>query len=163
MKHSLKRLRSTCLLLVGLAVGVAACKNDSDPSPGSGSGVEGNWTISAIRVNPAIDGVSDYLQLVNLLLGNDCLTRITFSFRKDGSMGATVPQECKSAEEAARDFGVSQTSKWKVEGSKIILTEGTTVTDYDLEVNATTMGWSYNEVDPNNGQNNRWTLEFKRK
>lgn len=117
--------------------------------------------MSALKVNPAQDGISDYLQFVNSFLGNDCLTRITFTFKSNGTLTGSAPKECQDAEDAAEDFGVSEDSKWKVEGNKIILTSGTDVSEYDLEVNNTTMGWSYNEVE--DGQNYRWTIEFKRK
>ncbi len=163
MKNLMYRFRSTYLLLFVLAFATVACNNDNDPTPSGGNGVEGSWNISAIKVDPAMDGVSDYLQVINLFLGNDCLSRITFNFRGNGTLTGDVPKECQDAEAAAEDFGVGQNSKWEVKGNKIVLTSGTDVSEYDLDVNKTTMGWSYSEVDEDDGKTYRYTIEFKRK
>jgi len=140
---------------------LVACKKDGDPSPDGKNGVAGNWKISGVAVSPPQNGVSDYLSVLNALLGNDCITRITFTFKKDGTMGGDVPKECQT-NDPSDDLGLDQTSTWKIEGKKIIITDGADATEYDLDVNSSTMKWSSSEVDPDDDKTYTITFTFKR-
>ncbi|GHB53685.1 lipocalin family protein [Persicitalea jodogahamensis] len=138
-----------------------SCKKDSDPSPGGKDGVSGNWQISAMTVTPPIDGISDYLAFLNALLGSDCLTKITFIFKADGTMDGNVPQACQ-ANDPTESVGLDEKSTWKVQDKKIVITNGSDVSAYDLEVNETTMEWSIAELDPDDGKTYTTTIVFKR-
>ena len=149
-------------LLLFISVGVVSCSKDSkddDPTPVETAGVEGSWNITAITAAPALNGITDLLAFLNALTGNDCLSRITFIFKADGTIDGTVPAGCTDV--ADENDVLDDKSTWKVVGNKIQLTDGTDVSEYDLEVNKTEMKWSYDEVE--SGVTYKYTLVFKRK
>ena len=138
-----------------------ACKKDGDPSPEGKNGVAGDWKISAMTVTPALNGITDYLSVLNAFLGNDCLTKITITFKSDGTMGGITPKECQSTD-PTDDIGLGETSTWKVQGKKIVITSGSDIDEHDLEVDKTTMKWTTSKVDPDDGKTHATTLTFKR-
>lgn len=165
----MKKFRSTTaysvaryLAVVAFAMtSLVACKKDGDPSPDGKNGVAGDWKISGLTVSPPQNGVSDYLSVLNALLGNDCITKITFTFKGDGTMGGNVPKECQSTD-PSDNLGLDQTSTWKIQGKKIIITDGSDATEYDLDVNKSTMTWATSEIDPDDGKTYTTTFTFKR-
>ncbi|GAB2766872.1 hypothetical protein GCM10027275_06240 [Rhabdobacter roseus] len=164
MKKPFKR--TTKYLLVGLLMLSAwACNKDNDPSP---KNVEGSWNIAALKVSPALPGGDDMLPILNFVLGNDCLSRITFTFKKGGTLSGDAPADCLGSTESVEEF-FDPTASWRVEGNKIILTSDGEVSRYDLEVNGNTMRWTDEEQiaieDEDTGQEtlHKITLEFKRK
>ncbi|MPR35600.1 lipocalin family protein [Salmonirosea aquatica] len=165
MKNSLLSTRgsvhTTLLMALLVMAALVGCKKDSDPSPSGSDGVEGNWQITGIKVSPAQNGITDFVPLINALAGNDCFTRLTLIFKGDGTIDGKAPAGCESAEETASDqVGIEETTTWKVEGNKLILTTGTDRTEYDLSVNKSTMSLSQQEVDA--GVTYTYTLELKR-
>lgn len=112
-------------------------------------------------MSPAQDGVVDYIPLIKLLLGNDCFTKLTFNFKTNGTIEGSAPANCQGAEDTASDqVGIDDTTTWKIEGKKLILTSGNDRTEYDLSVNKTTMSLSEQELE--DGVTYTYTLEFKR-
>jgi ABC-type transport system substrate-binding protein len=155
--------RTASLVALFLIASLTACKKDTDPTP-SGSSVEGTWQISAITVSPALSGITDLLAFFQGLSGSDCFSRITFDFKGNGTIDGSVPADCQSTEDLAEDeLGIDEQSTWKVQNNKIVLTSGSDVQEYDLTVNATTMNWSYSEVDSDDGKTYTYTIVFKRK
>lgn len=148
-------------VMVFIMTTLVACKKDDDPSPDGKNGVAGDWKISAMTISPPQNGVSDYLSVFNAFIGNDCITKITFTFKKDGTMGGSVPKECQSSD-PSDNLGIDQTSTWKIQGKKIIVTDDGDATEYDLDVNKSTMTWSSTEVDPDDGKTYTIALIFKR-
>ena len=129
----MKKFRSTKTYAVARYLAVAAlvmtslvaCKKDDDPSPDGKDGVEGSWKISAMAVVPGPNGTAslDYLAYINTLFGSNCITKITFIFKGDGTLGGDVPKECQGTD-PSDDLGLDQTSTWKIQGNKIIITDG---------------------------------------
>lgn len=159
MKKLLSKHLTRSVFFLFLALGAVSCSNDDDdPTPSSPTGVEGSWNITALTVAPAYDGISDILAAFIALAGNDCIKRITFIFKGDGTIDGTVPADCTSDD----DDIVPGSGKWKVVGDKIQLTDDDgSVEEYDLSVNATEMKWSYDEVEA--GVSYKYTITFKRK
>lgn len=163
MKTPPLKFRSLSSLIVAFALlSMVACKKDSDdPAPNGKDGVEGSWQITALKVSPAQNGIVDYIPLINALLGNDCFTKLTFNFKANGTIEGSAPAGCQGAEDTASDqVGINDTTTWKIEGNKLILTSGTDRTEYDLDVNKNTMSLSEKEVE--DGVTYTYTLEFKR-
>lgn len=162
MKTLRLKFRSlSSLMVLFVLVSMVACKKDSDPAPTGKDGVEGSWQITALKVSPAQDGVVDYIPLINLLLGNDCFTKLTFNFKANGTIEGNAPASCQGAEDTASDqVGIDDTTTWKIEGKKLILTSGNDRTEYDLSVDKSTMSLSEKEVE--DGVTYTYTLEFKR-
>ncbi len=163
MKNFRYYSRASSVFFLLTLVSMQACKKDSDPSPSGANGVEGSWQLSAIKVSPAVDGITDYLAFLEAFTGSTCLKKITFIFNGDGTVSGATPQECQgTADDVADDVGISEQSTWKVEGSKLIITSGTDRTEYDLKVNKSTMEWSISEVDPDDGKTYTTTIVFNR-
>ena len=138
-----KNFTKVPVLFILLAAAVFSCKKDSDKDPAPGSkGVEGSWKMTAMLISPAYEGITDMLKFYSDYLGNDCLYRVTIIMKPDGTVGGTVPSDC--SDEGTDIFG--EPSKWKVVGNKIQLIDGSTVDEYDLEVNGSEMKWSYEEI-----------------
>lgn len=143
-------------------VGLMACKKDSDPVPAS-TGVEGNWQITAITVSPAQNGISDLVPFINAFAGNDCFLRLTLTFKDNGAIDTSAPSDCVGAETTAQAaVGISDATTWKIKDNKLVLTTGQDVSEYTLEVNASTMNLVFSEKDPDDGINYTYTLKFKR-
>jgi ABC-type transport system substrate-binding protein len=156
-------LRAASLAALFLIASLTACKKDTDPAP-SGSNVEGTWQISAITVSPALNGITDLLAFFQAFTGSDCFSRITFNFKSNGTIDGNVPTDCQSTEDLAEEqLGLDEQSTWKVQNDKIMLTSGSDVQEYNLAVNATTMNWSFSEVDSDDGKTYTYTIVFKRK
>lgn len=119
--------------------------------------------MSAFNVTPAVDGITNYLDFIVTFSGSDCIKKITFTFKGDGTMAGSAPKECQSSiDDTSDDIGVSEKSTWKVDGKKLILTSGSDRTEYDLKVDKSTMEWSTSEVDADDGKTHTSTLVFKR-
>ncbi|MCE7058727.1 lipocalin family protein [Dyadobacter sp. CY343] len=154
---SLKKLTSL-LLSIALLAGAVSCKKDKDdPTPGgNGNGVEGSWKLSAITVDPAQDGISDYLAYLEALTGTKCLSQTTFIFKGDGTVSGNVPAGCTVDESPV----IEGDGGWKVVGNKIQMTDGTEVDEYDLEVKGNEMKWS--DTVTEDGATYKMTLVFKK-
>ena len=73
-------------------------------------------------------------------------------------MGAKVPVGCDDILDQA-DI-VDDASKWTVKDKKIVLTEGSDVTEFDLETGGGEMKWSSNEEE--DGVKYKITIVFKK-
>ncbi|GGM78128.1 hypothetical protein GCM10010967_07290 [Dyadobacter beijingensis] len=157
---SMKKL-ANCLMLFVFAAAMLACSKDSDdpkPETPSGNAVEGTWKIKAMNVDPAQNGVTDVLAFYEALTGKKCLSETEITFKSNGTVGAKVPIGC---DDVIDDVDiVDDASKWTVKDKKIILTEGTDVTEFDLETSATEMKWSTTEEE--DGVKYKMTIVFKK-
>ncbi|QRR03517.1 lipocalin-like domain-containing protein [Dyadobacter sandarakinus] len=161
MKNQNFKSFKSFLFVALLALGIMSCDKDkNDPAPGGGNdnGVEGKWKIAAITVDPAQDGITDYLAYLEALTGNHCLSSIIFEFKGNGSIDGVVPQGC--SDEAEDSDVLDDKATWQVVGNKIQLKEGNDITEYDLQVSKTEMKWSQQETE--DGVSYKYTLVFKR-
>ncbi|TLV00871.1 lipocalin-like domain-containing protein [Dyadobacter luticola] len=156
MKKSPLKSLTNYLLMFALVAGIFACSKDSDDPTPQPDSVEGKWKISAITVDPAQNGITDFLAFLEAATGNKCLSSIVFDFKSNGTIDGTVPAGCTDE----GDDIVDDKSTWKVIGNKIQLTDGTDVSEYDLTVTKTEMRWSQMQTD--NGVSYKLTLVFKK-
>lgn len=152
----LKKLTSLFLSVMLLAAAVSCKKDKDDPTPGgNGNGVEGSWKISAITVDPAQNGITDYLAFLEAMAENNCISQTTFNFKGNGTLSGTVPAGC-----TMEDSPIEEDAGWKVVGNKIQLIDGSDIEDYDLELKGNEMRWSYTETE--DGETYKITLVFKK-
>jgi len=150
------------LLLVALMTTGIACKDDNnDPLPVNENKLAGNWKLSAMNVNPAMNGITDILAFLVATTGNDCIKRISFEFKKNGLITGSTPQDCIDEENG--DI-ITENSKWELQGNKLKITdtEGE-VTLYDLDISGNTMNLKFEEADEENpAQKYMYTMVFKK-
>lgn len=163
MNHSL-RARATRLsalftmLMLSLVLFQCGSKND-DPAPSTDS-VVGNWKMTALKVSPAQDGVTDYFQVLAALAGQ-CFVDAKYVFNANGTTSVTVPQGCAVDEDDITDqTGVSDQTKWSVQGNKITFTDASGTDEYDLKLSGNTMEWIQSEKDPTDGKTYTYTIIF---
>lgn len=172
---NLIRLRSFILTMLVLSVAFVGCKKDNteiNPTP-SGSSVEGTWQMTGMKVSPAVDlgtgkTYSDFFDILSEIPEGKqavtCLKDTKITFVKGGKVTAVASAACQSADDSG--LGVENNSTWKVQGSKIVLTDTEGTTEYDLSVSASTMSWSQvaDEDFDGDGKNTRYTytLTFRR-
>lgn len=156
----MKNLANYLMLFVCAATMLACSKDSDDPAPQtpSGNAVEGTWKIKAMTVDPAQNGISDVLAFYEALTDKKCLSETELTFKSNGTIGAKVPIGCDDVLDEA-DI-VDDASKWAVKDKKIVLTEGTDVTEFDLETGATEMKWSTTEEE--DGVKYKMTIVFKK-
>lgn len=161
------RVRSLILTALVLSVFAVGCKHDSPevtPNPGS-SAVEGNWRISAMKVNPAITlgapygTVSDLLPFLIDLTGSTCLSDVKLTFKGNGTIASDNPASCKALDPEDAT-GIDTSGKWVLNGDKVTLTDSDGATTvYNASFNGNTMSWSYQEqMEDETGAKKTYTL-----
>ncbi|GAA4417209.1 hypothetical protein GCM10023187_49400 [Nibrella viscosa] len=167
-------LRPFLITALVLSVAVIGCKKDNtEINPSSGSSVEGTWKMSAIKASPAIDlgsgqKFTDLFDLFGAFPDGrqivSCLKETKITFQKSGKVTTATSAVCKSVDDVG--LSVQDNSTWKVQGSKIILTDSDGTNEYDLSVNGSVMKWSVVADDDwmGNGKAIRYTytIEFLR-
>lgn len=139
MKTPRLNVRSLSSLMVLFALlSMVACKKDSD-DPAPQTGVEGTWQLTALNFNPAFNGITDYVAALTAT-GNTCANQINFTFNNNGSITINSPATCNDTKDLfTQSLGINNSTTWKVEGDKLVLTTGTDVTQINLSVNQSTM------------------------
>lgn len=135
-------------LMMALPLWFGSCKKD-DADVVTPTSIEGNWKLTSMKVNPAIDGgpfgkIEDLLTFLRTLSASTCVDDITITFNANGTTSQNNPPSCQSADEVTDVVGSNNGSKWKLDGNKLTLTEADgTATVYDVVINGNTMQWSY--------------------
>jgi hypothetical protein len=131
-------------LLLSMPLLFGSCKKDNDDvTPAT---VEGNWKLTGLKYNPAVDtgifGVTDdFYQLLITLGGGDCLNSLVFMFNGNGTTSLNNPPACQSATDSL--VPIDDSSKWALNGNKLTLTDSDGVaTTYDVTINGNTMNLS---------------------
>ncbi|WP_435356950.1 lipocalin family protein [Emticicia sp. SJ17W-69] len=129
------------LVLSSLAMAVMNCsKSDSDTPSAQ---IEGTWKISGILVKEGTKPETDQFPLLLAFL--PCFKDVTFTFKSNGDLTASVPAACQAT---ADDFiGTSGTAKYEVKSGKLTITDtdGTTTTE-DVTFSGNQMTWSSSET-----------------
>jgi hypothetical protein len=128
-------------LLLAMPLLVSSCRKDNDSvTPAT---VEGNWKLTGLKYNPAVDtgflGVTDdFYQLLIKIGGGDCLNSLVFTFKGNGTTSLNNPPACQSTTDSL--VPLDDSSKWTLDGNKLTLTDidGTVIT-YDVTINGNIM------------------------
>ncbi len=163
MKTSHSKFHSLySFVVLFVLLSMVACKKDSnDPAPKDG--VEGSWQITAINIVPAFSGITDYLGIYTLK-GDTCPSQTTFNFKSNNSLEITAPAACTATKDELNALiGINNTTTWKVDNNKLILTTGSNVETVDLSVNSTTMSLAESGLELADKVKHTITFVFKRK
>jgi hypothetical protein len=78
-------------LICSLPVWLDSCKKSEDEP--TSSSIQGNWKITAVQVNPAVQGITDLASFLKGT-GESCLTDVTLSFKSDSNISYDNPASC---------------------------------------------------------------------
>ncbi|GAB2566286.1 lipocalin-like domain-containing protein [Spirosoma areae] len=155
-------------LVVAMPLWFGSCKKEGGAAdvimPNS---IEGSWKISGMKLSEG-NQTEDYLDLIKQYAGADavaCLTDTKITFNSNGKVTGAQSPKCQSG--GADEYNpASNNATWKVNGTKLTLTDTDGVQTYDLVVNGSTMAWSIQEQDDIDGDGVKetytTTIEFKR-
>ena len=129
------------LVLSSLSMAVMNCsKSDSDTPSAQ---IVGTWKISSILVKEGTAPEADQFPLLLAFL--PCFKDVSFTFKSNGDLTASVPAACQSTTD---DFiGTSGTAKYEVVAGKLTITDtdGTKTTE-DVSFSGSQMTWASSET-----------------
>lgn len=154
MKNRLLNQLLVCLLPV-LCFNLTAAPPD----------VAGSWRMTAHRVVPAMDGISDIYTHFKALYGG-CREDMGLTLNTDGSLTMSPVKGCQNPlgnliMKAATKFMPTGKSSWESTATRITLQDGKGQRrEYDLQLNGTTMTWAFDETQKQTTV--RHTIEYRR-
>ncbi len=125
-----------------------SCSKKSDSVTPSTSSVEGTWQISGYKVDPAYfvlkngQKTNDQLAYITDLLGPagadiiTCLTTTKITFVAGGKVTGSPGSTCTAS---STDLVPTTNATWKLDGSKLTLTDSSGPEVYDVVVGGTTL------------------------
>ncbi|MGA0560234.1 hypothetical protein ACO2Q8_26460 [Larkinella sp. VNQ87] len=134
-------------------------------APNTPPDVTGAWRMTAHRINPPMDGITDLYTHFKDLYGG-CREDMGLTLNADGSLKMTPVKGCQNPlgnmiMKAASKFMPSGKASWETSGTKIVLQDGKGQRkEYDLQLNGTTMQWGFDETDKQTTVHH--TVEFRR-
>ncbi|MDB5242255.1 MAG: hypothetical protein JWP57_2880 [Spirosoma sp.] len=134
-------------------------------TPNNPPDITGSWRMTAHRVAPAQDGISDIYTHFKDLYGG-CQEDMGVKLNPDGSLTMSPVRGCQNplgnlVMKVASKFMPSGKASWESTANKIILQDGKGHRrEYDLQLSGTTMEWSFDETEKQTLV--RHTIEFKR-
>ena len=128
--------KTAILAFLILAVAIVSCKKDDpEPTPVDTNPIVGSWQF--VSVAPETAGTTiQILALIPTLA--PCIGSLVFKFESNNKVTATNCDAAVSAM-AAAGFTVGATTTWKVEGTKLKLTNGATVKEFPITQQPTQM------------------------
>lgn len=158
-------------MILAIPVWLGSCKKGDDPVSPTTSAVVGSWKISGYKIDPAADVLqtgqtnNDLLAVYKQLpIGADivdCLTTSTFTFSTDSKVSKTASSKCTLTTDISP---IKDNSTWKMDGSKLTITNGTNVATYDAVVSGSSLKISYPKSEDFDGdgksENYTYTLEL---
>ncbi len=130
------------LTLSSLSLTVMNCSKAGSEEPAAQ--IVGTWKITNIFVKEGTKAEEDQFPL--LLAFFPCFKDVTFIFKSNGELSASVPKECQST---ADDLpGTGGIAKYEVIGGKLTITDsdGSKTTE-DVSFSGKQMTWTSSEVD----------------
>ena len=161
------------LLLIVLLVWLASCSKSStgDPAPAT-SAVVGTWVVTGYTIDPGVDLLQTGKKSNDLLaalrdlpnnLGADivaCLTTTKITFAASGKVTSVPGPKCSTA--AIDTNPVEDNASWKLDGSKLTITDSSGSQTYDVATVGNTLHLSCQEQEDYDGdgkpENYRVTL-----
>lgn len=134
-------------------------------TPASPPDVTGSWRMTAHRLVPAQDGISDIYSHFKELYGG-CQEDMGLTLNADGSLKLSPVRGCQNPlgnliMKAATKFMPAGKATWESKADKIVLQDAKGQRkEYELHLNGTTMEWVFDEMQKQTTV--RHTIEFKR-
>ncbi|QIP16302.1 hypothetical protein G8759_28495 [Spirosoma aureum] len=144
-----------CILGLSVIGWLGSCRKD-DGDVIKASSIEGNWTISAYKVDPAVDllgngqKTADLFVYYGAFLGDDvikCVKQAKITFNAGGKITTTPIASCSTVREGPIEDG----STWTLTGPKLTITNSRTTKSYDAVVSGNTLKMSKAESDDFDG------------
>jgi hypothetical protein len=133
--------------------------------PANPADITGSWRMTAHRVSPAMNGVSDIYTHFKDLYGG-CQEDMGLTLNADGSLKMSPVKGCQNPlgnliMKAASKFMPSGKASWETTANKIVLQDGKGQRrEYDLQTSSSTMQWAFDETEKQTTV--RHTIEFRR-
>ncbi|GAB3318777.1 hypothetical protein GCM10027299_10680 [Larkinella ripae] len=134
--------------------------------PGNPPEVAGSWRMTAHRVDPALDGITDLYTHFKDLYGG-CREDMGLVLNTDGTLKMSPVKGCQNPlgnvimKAASKFMPSGNKASWEASGTKLILQDGKGQRkEYDLQVSDAGMQWGFDET--SKGNTVRHTVEFKR-
>lgn len=149
-----------CQLLIRLLPLLCLCFTLANPPD-----VTGSWRMTAHRVVPAMDGISDIYGHFKELYGG-CQEDMGLTLNSDGSLKVSPVRGCQNPMgnlfmKAVIKFMPAGKATWESTADKFILQDAKGQRkEYELHLNSTTMEWAFDETQKQTTV--RHTIEFKR-
>lgn len=147
-KTSVARLLAW-VLVMGLPLWLGSCKKDGTEAV-TPSSIEGNWKLTAMKVNPAINAgpfgqIDDLFAFYSGLGADACLKALTFTFNSNGTISSNNPTACQSnTDDINEATGFESGAKWSLNGNKLTVTDTDgAVETYDVTISGNAMQWVY--------------------
>ncbi|WP_338870678.1 lipocalin family protein [Spirosoma sp. SC4-14] len=143
-KNYLLRSFAWALIMV-LPLAFSNCSKSSNDSV-TPSSVEGNWKITSMKINPAVDTgifgtIDDFYQLFVALGAETCLKELTLTLNSNGTTSSNNPASCQDGTDELSDVApVSNNGKWVMSGNKLTITNSDgTIENYDTAISGNTL------------------------
>jgi len=126
--------------------------------------ISGSWRMSAHRVAPAKDGITDLYTHFKDLYGG-CQEDMGLTLNADGSLKMSPVKGCQNPlgnliMKAASKFMPSGKASWETTANKIVLQDGKGQRrEYDLQTSSSTMHWGFDQTEKQTTV--RHTIEFR--
>ncbi|MBC3788982.1 lipocalin family protein [Spirosoma utsteinense] len=168
MKNLISERPMAWMLVMAMPLWFGSCKKDAGETvTPTATSIEGNYKVSALKVNPKVQGFEDLLPVYSLLIGTTCLSDITVSFKSGGVVSTDSPASCQSnSDDIANATGIDSNSKWVSSGTKLTITDSDqTTTTYDVSFSGANMqlAWQEDDIDATGKPFKQgYTMELKR-
>jgi hypothetical protein len=136
MKNQFLSRSLALMLMLALTLGFDSCKkSDDNPVVTPTTTIEGNYKITALKIDPKALGLyDDLLAASQLVFNSTCLKDLTISFKTGGTATTDNPSTCQAIPVPVSTFtGIDASSKWAQSGSTLTITKSDgTKTDYTV-------------------------------
>jgi len=122
-------------LVVVMPLWFGSCKkSDDNPVVTPTTTVEGNYKITALKIDPAVLTFTDLYSASQLIFSSTCLKDLTVSFKTGGIVTTDNPSSCSAIPVPVSTFtGIDASSKWALSGTKLTVTKSDgTKTEYTV-------------------------------
>jgi hypothetical protein len=129
MKISHYATKAFFFAMLALALIVAACKDDKDPEPEpvDNNPIVGTWHLTAITPEP---GAAPIPAIEFIKGAVPCIFELKLTFNPNNTISTA---DCPTAVTAISSLvPVGTNAKWKVNGDKLTLTDGTTTEEFKI-------------------------------
>ena len=147
-----------CLVIL---LGSESCqKEEAKPIPS----VEGNWKITAYKIDPATDILGNGQKITDLLIyyrafldeeAVKCLTKLNVTFNQSGKITVKPEDNCTLFNSPLRDG-----SDWKLDGSKLTISDKKGSKTYESTVDLYTLKLAKVEKDDFDGDGKEEAVMF---
>lgn len=137
-------LISLALLWIGLSCQPKAASDPIAPVAASFT-MAGKYTITAIRISPAVQSGEDVMAMYADSSGSSpCLSDVTIQFDPTGWLSFSKPSGCEQNNDLTEATGLHYGDRWSVETNTLVIDDIGKKTQYDMAVDGKQVTLSLN-------------------